>query len=118
MTRNLLAVFVSGLLLVLWSLPAFPVVNVSGTWHASHMGAAMEVTINQNGHVISGVAHVHNPSGKTDTYHFTGGVEGNRITAAHYSGHRFEGNINSSGQLVGVVRTKHGNKFSFVASRR
>ncbi|MBI4964342.1 MAG: hypothetical protein HY913_13780 [Desulfomonile tiedjei] len=118
MFRNLVAGLILGILSILWSLPAFSMVNASGRWYASHMGTVMEVTINQNGPAINGVAHVHNPSGKTDTYHFTGNVQGNSITAVHPSGHRFAGSINANGQLVGVVRTKSGHKISLVASRR
>jgi hypothetical protein len=112
------AVGAVALLSVLWSLPAFCVVDISGNWQASTMGAVIEATVQQQGHLISGVAVVHNPSGKRNTYHFSGSINGNSVTAAHHDGHRFAGNINSNGQLVGVLKTKRGHKFSVAASRR
>lgn len=118
MRRKLIAAFVVSPLFILWSLPAFSVIDISGTWRASSMGAVIEATIQQKGHLISGVALVHNPNGKTNIYHFSGGINGNRVTAAHHDGHRFAGSINSKGQLVGVLRTKRGYKVSVAASRR
>jgi hypothetical protein len=118
MSKKLAAACVVSLSFIFWSLPAFSVIDISGTWRASAMGAAIDLTIQQKGHRISGVAVVHNPNGKTNTYHFSGGIKGNRVTVAHHDGHRFAGSINSSGQLVGVLRTKNGHKVSVAASRR
>lgn len=118
MRRSLIATCVLSMLFILWSLPVFPMIDISGNWHASGMGAAIEATINQKGPVINGVAVVHNPSGEKNTYHFTGSIDGNKVTAAHYSGHQFTGTINSNGQLVGMLRTKRGQQVPFSASRR
>jgi len=118
MRRKLVSAFILSMLSVLWNLPVFAVVNISGKWHASSMGAVIEATINQRGHLINGVARVRNPSGEKNTYHFTGSIDGNRVTAAHHNGHRFAGTVNSNGQLVGVLRTKRGQQVSVTASRR
>jgi len=118
MCRKLVAAFVLLMLALLWNLPVFGVVNISGKWQASSMGAIIEATINQKGHLINGVAQVRDPSGEKNTYHFTGSIDGNRVTAAHHSGHRFAGTVNSNGQLVGVLRTKRGHQVSVTASRR
>ena len=118
MSKKLAAACVVSLLFIFWSLPALSVIDISGTWRASGMGAAIEATIQQKGHRISGVAVVHNPNGKANTYHFSGGIKGNRVTVAHHDGHRFVGSINSNGQLVGVLRTKGGHKVSIAATRQ
>lgn len=91
--------------------------NLEGQWVANQMGARLEAVIEQAGNEISGVAYLHNPSGKVDTYHFKGVIQGNKVKAGHYSGHTFSGQILDENNLKGVVRTKKGYKVSVLAKR-
>jgi hypothetical protein len=118
MRRSLLVASFFCLLSVSWSHFALSVVDISGSWHASTMGAVIEATISQKGHAIDGVAEVHSPFGQKDTYHFIGNIDGNRVTAAHHEGHKFAGSVTPNGQVVGTLRTRDGHEFSVSASRR
>lgn len=91
--------------------------NLEGQWVANQMGARLEATIQQAGNEISGVAYLHNPSGKVDTYHFKGMINGNKVSAGHYSGHTFSGQVLDENSIKGVVRTKKGHKVSVLAKR-
>jgi hypothetical protein len=82
------------------------------------MGGRMVARVEQNGNAIGGVAHVYPPTGKRLTYHFTGTVQGNKISAAHYSGHVFNGHVTPQGQIVGVLTTRNGEKISMTGRRR
>lgn len=92
--------------------------NLSGTWVASPLGGRVEAHVQHKGNSVSGVAYVYSPFGKKDTYHFNGTVNGKHVVASHYSGHVFSGNLNSSTEVVGVLRTKSGHRIGVHASRR
>jgi hypothetical protein len=92
--------------------------NLSGTWVASPLGSRVEAHVQQKGHAVKGVAYVHSPLGKKDTYHFQGTVKGNQVVASHYSGHVFSGNLNSPNEVVGVLKTRSGHRIGIHASRR
>jgi hypothetical protein len=106
-------------LLALMSLPALGSSwNASGRWEAQTMGANIKADIQQQGDQISGVAKVYTPMGKKVTYHFSGVMQGNHISAAHHTGHRFTGDMVSPGRIAGVLRTRDGHNVSITASRR
>lgn len=84
--------------------------NLSGNWETQVMGARVMVHVDQVGQAISGVAYVYSPLGRKNTYHFQGSIKGRQVQAAHYSGHRFTGNIRDDGAVAGVLRTKRGHR--------
>jgi hypothetical protein len=92
--------------------------DTTGRWEAQTMGAQIRADITQQGDKISGVARVHNPGGKKNTYHFFGAIHGNHISAAHGSGHNFTGSVTSVGRIDGVLRTKSGHSVAITAFRR
>ncbi len=91
--------------------------DISGNYEASVMGSVIKAKIEQAGTDIRGVAYVY-ASGKKNTYHFTGTVNGDRVQAIHTSGHVFNGNVTPGGDLVGVLKTKGGHSLSVHAARR
>ena len=92
--------------------------NLSGTWESHVFGSKVVVHLNQKGRSIAGVARVYGPFGKKTTYHFRGMVEGNRVQAAHYSGHSFVGMVGRNGVISGVLTTRQGRQIPVTASRR
>lgn len=92
--------------------------NLSGNWESQIMGTRVVVHVDQMGQEISGVAHVYSPLGRKNTYHFQGLIKGNQVQAAHYSGHRFTGNIQEDGGVAGVLRTKRGHQIPVNARPR
>jgi len=114
MKGNFLA---SGALLALMCLP----VAVLGTdrsykWETSAMGVRIKVTATTIGEQVSGIAYVFRPSGKKDTYHFSGRMEGERISVSHHSRHSFSGTLTPQGKVVGVLTTRTGQRIPISAS--
>jgi len=68
----------------------------------------IKATIQRKADDIRGVVYVYPPFGKRNTYHFTGKVEGRRVTASHTSGHVFHGRIEGNRRVVGELKTKRG----------
>lgn len=110
----LAAVMILFIVLPAWSAGA----GVSGNWEASVMGSKIKAQVQQEGQSIQGVAHVYTLLGTKDTYHFTGNVHKGKVSAGHYSGHVFSGNLTREGRLVGVLKTKGGKRISVSAVRK
>jgi len=106
------------LLFFLITTAAWGIANtITGNWAASVMGSVIKAQVQQTGKTISGVAHIYNPFGHRDTYHFSGNIENGRVNAQHHDGHNFSGNLTHDGQIVGTVKTRGGHKFNIVARR-
>jgi hypothetical protein len=78
------------------------------SFRTSLMGIKVKGTVERLGRKLRGVVYVYRPFGAKDTYHFTGKIRGDRITASHGGGHRFEGRVAGDGRLMGVLTTKGG----------
>lgn len=68
----------------------------------------IKATIQRKANDIKGVVYIYPPFGKRNTYHFTGKIDGRRVTASHTSGHVFHGRIEGKKRVVGELRTKKG----------
>jgi len=117
MVPKILALAVVAVIFTSFSAFGAPV-HVSGNWEASGMGARLVVQIQQNGSQIGGVAYVHEPMGNVNTYHFTGKVDGNKVTAFHHSGHSFVGTALDGNHLKGTLTSKDGHRIPVDLSRR
>ncbi len=84
--------------------------NIAGRWHGSLVGHKIEVDVNQNGDQVNGAAKLYDPFGKKDVYHFKGAINGNQVSGAHTSGHRFDGVLTPQGTISGVLTTKGGQR--------
>lgn len=114
--KSLLRVFA---LMILSAVPAWAAASdFSGRWEAWVMGSRIEAKIGQKGDKVSGVAHIFDPMGKKDTYHFQGHVRGSNIQASHTDGHVFSGSLTRDGRLVGSLRTASGRSVAIAASKR
>jgi hypothetical protein len=51
------------------------------------------------------------PTGKEDTYHYTGTIQGANFQVSHHSGHSFRGRLTNDGRIVGELHTKEGRSF-------
>jgi hypothetical protein len=106
------------ILAVFWHLSACAV-DLSGKWEMGLIGARIEADINHSGNSVNGVVWVPNAgAGRPDTYHFSGTVEGSRITASHTDGHVFSGEFQPDGRIVGTLRTRGGHRVPVTAMRR
>jgi len=92
-------------------------VDLTGNWRAKVYGHLIEAVMNQNGHALNGVAYLHSPGGKRDTFHFKGSISGGAVELAHHSGHRFSGKVTKDGRIAGILTTKEGARASVQLSR-
>ncbi|MBF0529494.1 MAG: hypothetical protein HQK55_09535 [Deltaproteobacteria bacterium] len=92
--------------------------NLSGVWESSVMFSDIVAQVEQNGETISGVVYIHGAYGKIITYHISGTVKDGFISAAHYQGHRFLGQLQPDGQVSGRIITASGKSVALIAHRR
>ncbi len=92
--------------------------NATGRWEADVMGSKIKANLVQEGEKLKGTVDVYDPWGKKDRYTVYGTVHGDRLQAAHYSGHSFSGHLAPDGQLVGTLRTNGGHSVQISARRR
>jgi len=91
--------------------------DLNGTWHASGMGASIEIKAIQQGNAFSGVAYVSTGSGQRSTYHFKGTVAGSRVEGSHHEGHSFSGTLTPDCRLKGTFNTRFGHRVPVTLTR-
>jgi hypothetical protein len=74
------------------------------------------ICIKNNGELY-GALFLRQASGAVDRYTLSGKVDGERITARHSSGHRFEGRFMSEDTIQGRLTLKNGHTMKVRASR-
>jgi hypothetical protein len=79
--------------------------------HTTMFGAKIKTEVERKGSDLRGVVYVTPPFSKTETYHFTGKIEGDQVWAAHSDGHRFRGKVTPDRRVVGEVTTNKGRRF-------
>jgi hypothetical protein len=72
------------------------------------LGAKVRTEVQRKGPDLKGVVRIRPPFSPVETYHFTGKIEGDHITAAHTSGHAFQGKMSSDKMVEGVLTTRDG----------
>ncbi|MEW6264732.1 MAG: hypothetical protein AB1641_16795 [Thermodesulfobacteriota bacterium] len=87
-------------------------------WESDYLWADIIAHVEKDQDRISGVVYVIGLFGKKDVYHFTGTIRQGLVTAAHYSGHRFQGALKSEDEVEGVVTSRGGYVFKVNARRR
>ena len=74
------------------------------------------VCIKSNGDVY-GALYLRLANGAVDRYTITGKVDGDRVTARHYSGHEFKGRFVSEETVQGELKLKNGHTLNVLAVR-
>jgi len=92
--------------------------NLSGEWEYTFLGYRLEAHVEHRGESIQGVAYLHSPMGTKDTYHFTGTFHQGEVVASHHSGHTFRGQLISADEVMGVLVTARGERWTLTARRR
>ena len=82
--------------------------TVSGIWQGRWLFVRFNIQVAQWNSQVAGVATVRPVLGSTYVYHFNGTAEGNRLSGAHHSGHRFEGTRTTEDVVEGILTTRRG----------
>ena len=91
--------------------------DISGWWSARVLTDVIELEVEQEGNMLTGVAYLISPMGSKNVYHWAGVLQGRNIVGLHHSGHKFSGEVDEKGHIIGVVTTKKGMKIPIEAER-
>lgn len=93
--------------------------DMDGTYLLDYLLVTVTAEVRQGPENFVVVAKVESLFGGANTYTFVGHWQGDRITAEHHQGHRFEGTVANSPEgatINGTLHTRWGNDFKVTAA--
>lgn len=87
-------------------------------WEARYLFSRAVAQMEREGNRMWGVVFLEEPFREVSTYHFSGTIEGDAVSASHYTGHSFQGKFIGDDEISGVLTTRTGIRITLKAKRR